>query len=220
MRSGCERTKSWPALALGLLLVLAAAGCGGPAQEPSTPTPEPTEEPTPFPTPLPTPTPLHPPTETDLVFVCYGRPAPLAASYGGKVHPLVVVDDLEPGLPGIHSSVARNKKWLSGEWQPSQIQLVVCQDTANEKEVKVGSCGTYQDNSGHNVQVTRYRWTDTIRVVVAKTGRTLQTTVIKAAIPKCDVVLVLVDNGILHGNFETPAQLNSYATAVSTQKVQ
>jgi len=228
-RSVREGERRWLGGALALLAValsVSLVGCSGTAASASpsplvtvapTPTATPTPEPTPVPTPRPTP---GPPTESELMDVCDGVPALGAEPYSGVTHPMVVVDNLrEPFISGIHRYVGINQKWLDGTLT-SGIELVICQDTFKaETDVKVGSCGTYVDDAGHRKTIYRYRKADTVRVVVAATGVTLQQTVIYGKTPTCGMFIVTF-NGMLLGDSPTAAQLNAYAVKVSKQAAQ
>jgi len=180
------------------------------------PTPTPTRPATPPPTPRPTPTP--PVTEDELVAACTGTPIPHAAKYGGTVHPLVVVSERW----GVDSDYDINAKWDEGRW-PGPIQLVVCRpDDANA--VKVGSCGSYTRKSDGEVgQIIRYKYTEKVRVVVARTGRDLQYKTIAGSTPTCAASLSLPASGPppwdYYGDYPSVDAINKYATAVSKQKV-
>ena len=176
----------------------------------------------------PTPTPLPTMATSDLLSACDGKPVPGADPYAGTVHPLVVVyyesgADYGWWLGG--AQYARddwdiNQKWFDGDW-PSAIQLVVCLDPY--KSIKMGSCGSYK-RSGDNVvgQVIRYKWSETVRVVVASTGKTLQSKVVLGGTPTCHSKLD--DPGgnppwLIHGSVPNADYINTYAVGVSTQKV-
>ena len=177
--------------------------------------------PTPTPTPEPTPT---PDPEQVLVAACYGTPVPWAAPYAGKTHPLVVVDT---GLDGIFMSSAINKKWRDGKWT-SSIQLVVCAPSGDEARVKVGSCGkNWRRTDGVKGELVRYRYKSRIRVVVAATGKTLQSKTLYGSVPPCggskskysSLDLSVKPPWKIFGFEVTDKAINKYATAVSTQKV-
>lgn len=186
---------------------------GGPIAEAS---PE-TSAPTPTPEPTATPDP-----EEELVAACYGTPVPWAAPYAGKTHPLVVVD---AGLDGIFMSSAINKKWRDSKWT-SPIQLVVCAPDATKVSVKVGSCGRHWKRTDGVVgELLRYRYKSKIRVVVAETGKTLQSKTLLGSVPICgggkysSLDLDVKPPWKKYGLAVTAKQVNKYATAVSTQKV-
>jgi len=143
------------------------------------------------------------------------------APYAGRAHPLVVVDewgDLDPISFGI------NAKWFDGAW-PGPIQLVVC--VSPEQQVLLESCGMYSRASdGAQGEIDLYRNFKLVRVVVAKTGKTLQSKTFYGDTPTCATSISGVDNPddsppwILSGTYADTDQINAYATAVSKQKVQ
>ena len=193
------------------VLVAWTVECGSDATTTPTPTPTATTVPTPLP-------------EDALVAACDGEPVPWAAPYAGKVHPLVVVDP-----EGLSTPYAINKKWRDEKWT-SPIQLVVCVPDGTEASVKVGSCGRWKRQSdGVWGELVKYRYKSTIRVVIAETGKTLQRKALFGSVPPCgnapqDQYSIPDMNEKppwhLYGVEVTPAQVNKYATAVSTQKVQ
>jgi len=126
-------------------------------------------------------------------------------------------------------SYAINKKWRDDKWA-SPIQLVVCVPDGTEASVKVGSCGRWK-RQGDGVwgELVQYRYKSTIRMVIAETGKTLQRKALFGSVPPCgnapqDQYSIPDMNEKppwhLYGVEVTPAQVNKYATAVSTQKVQ
>jgi hypothetical protein len=184
-------------------------------------TPEPALTPTPSPTPTrePTPVPLPPITEDELVAACKGKPIPHAAKYAGTVHPLVVVHERW----GIDSDYAINAKWRDSVW-PGRIQLVVCHPDVAE-EVKVGSCGTYTRKSdGVKGEIVRYKYTERIRVIVARTGKQTGYTTLSGTIPTCEASLSIPASGPppwdYYGDYPSVDAVNKFATAVSRQKVE
>ena len=171
--------------------------------------------------PTPTVTPRPVPTEDDLVAACYGTPVPGAAPYAGKVHPVVVVY-----ISGVFDAYAINKKWLDGKWT-SPIQLVVCAPSGDEARVRVGSCGRWTRTDGVKGELVRYRYKARIRVVVAATGKTLQSKTLLGSVPPCggskskysSLDLSVKPPWKIFGFEVTDKAVNKYATAVSTQKV-
>jgi hypothetical protein len=169
------------------------------------------------PTPEPTPAP-----EEALVAACNGTPIPWAAPYAGKVHPVVVVDP-----EGLSSSYAINEKWRDAKWT-SPIQLVVCVPDGTEASVKVGSCGRWKRQSdGVWGELIQFRYKSTVRVVIAETGKTLQRKALYGSVPPCGDApqdqwsipdMSKDPPWHLFGVQVTPAQINSYATTVSTQQ--
>jgi len=228
-----SRFRRWPLL-VGVIIAAVLAGCSG-VPSPSLPTPMPVPTLRPRPTPTPTPTPIP---EDQLVAACDGTPVPWTAPYAGAVHPLVVIDtdwlytvvktlERHPQAEDIVREFYEiNEKWLNGAWTGSMIQLVVC-DPGDTDVVKVDSCGTYTRKSdGVTGELLRSKWTQKIRVVVARTGKTLQTKIISGTVDKCPGSYASA-YGDLSGNppWElknhevTEEQINAYATAVSRQPV-
>jgi hypothetical protein len=182
-------------------------------------TPGPT--PTPAPTPTPTPTPAPPVTKAELEAVCAGTPISRAAKYAGTVHPLVVVDEGSLEGEGEPWNFEINAKWYGDAW-PGPIQLVVCVDTA--KPVKLGSCGSYtRESDGASGQIIRYRYTQKVRVVIARTGKQLQYRSLTGTTPQCEAHLSLPASGPppwgMYGDDVSDSAINKYATAVARQKV-
>jgi hypothetical protein len=159
-----RRWRAWPAV-LALVAVFVAA-CAGPATAPTNP-----------PTPDPTPTPLAGPTVDQLVAACGGKAVPGADAYGGDMHPLVVVE----GGAISSEDYVMNLDYVQGNL-PSPIQLVICVD--RNKFQKVKDCGTVMrtwsflaGGAGGTISTREglVLWQDTqpVRVVLAKTGKTL-----------------------------------------------
>lgn len=155
------------------------------------------------------------PNVADLVSSCGGTPVPGAAEYAGTVHPLVVVSGGRLASP-----LDINLKWLNGLW-PSPLQLVVCLDA--ELAVRVESCGSYTRGSDGVVgEVIGYQYAQALRVVVATTGRTLQSRTFYGMTPVCaDTLSVLgPPPWKIYGDHVSADTINQYATSVSTQPVQ
>lgn len=228
------------------LLAVALAGCAGtPATTPAPPAADATPgspsaalaaTPTPTPTPVPTPTPAPTPTPEDqLIAACrHGKPVPWAAPYAGKVHPLVVIEqwrgdswysDYPSDIEAVDPSYAINAKWRKGTWT-SPIQLVVCVPDPEAAAVRVASCGrAWKRTDGVTGELLLYQYTSKVRVVVAATGKTLQSKVLRGNAPTCgDGEYSLLDLDVdppwkKFGLAVTPAQVSKYATTVSKQKV-
>jgi hypothetical protein len=183
------------------------------------PTIEPTPSPTPVPTPTPTPTPTPPVTRLELERACRatGVPIPEAAKYAGSVHPLVVLDEGSLEDKGAQYTFPINAKWYNDDW-PGPIQLVVC---VKEHDVRVGSCGTYKRESDGTVgEFIQYQATEVVRVVVARTGKTLQSNTFYGSIPSCSDQFVGSYGDPPWGIYGDPvdyAGINKYVTAVSKQ---
>jgi hypothetical protein len=203
-----------------LALALVLAGCGGatPTGSPSPVTPTTAPSPTAAPTPQPTPAP-----DTELVGACYGEPVAWAAPYAGKVHPLVIAGPW--GKAGVWSwlpDLDINGKWRDGEWASPMIQLVVCPEPAKPRPG--GSCGTYTRDDGVRGELTRLRDALKVRVVVARTGKTLQSTTLVGPRTTCPAskgvgVGVAPPWTFLAENV-TFDQIDEYAAKVSKQPVE
>lgn len=213
-------------LAVAVLAVL--AGCGGtpPVAREDTPAPSvPRVLPTasaPTPTPMPSPTPSV--SEEELAAVCSGRAIPSAAPYAGKVHPLVVIDERLGDY--VNSVYVINKKLDNGTWPIPKIQLVVCVPFDQEASVTAGSCGRnwkrQSDGVAGELLLRRYKMS--IRVVVVRTGKTLQTKALFGSVPTCGGKFSSLDLSVKppwkgYGSEVTVSQINQYATAVSNQPV-
>lgn len=169
------------------------------------------------PTPQPTPAP-----DTELIGACYGKPVAWAAPYAGKVHPLVIAGPW--GTAGVWDWLPDfdiNGKWRDGKWTSPMIQLVVCPESAEPKPG--GSCGTYTRDDGVSGELIRYRDVLKIRVVVARTGKTLQSTKLLGPKTECPA-----STGISLGKAPpwsfladpvTFGQIDAYAAKVSKQPV-
>lgn len=220
-------------MALGLVLVVVTA-CSATQSAPAaasatptaTPTPTPTPTPVPTPTRVPTPTPIPSFTDMQLQDVCGGMALPQAAPYAGTVHPLVVARPsivegewvVEDGVG--EYSYAINMKWSAASWAGA-IQLVVCADNTVDG-VKSGTCGSYKRSSdGKTGQVILLKQAVAIRVVVARTGKTLQSKTLLGSAPKCSKTMDIGYDDppwYEYGGDVTEAMVNAYAVAVSTQK--
>jgi hypothetical protein len=165
------------------------------------------------------------PTDDELVAACVtGTPIAGAAKYAGTVHPLVVVQEGNPGdwlvddyAPYIGFDI--DNKWVDNSW-PGPIQLVVCID--NSPAVKVDSCGTYTRDDGVTGEVIRYKDANVVRILVASTGKLLQSKTFYGTVADCPTNFVDVDDPPWSAWGPPPdndAAFNAYATAVSTQAV-
>ncbi len=159
-----------------------------------------------------------------LAAACKGRPIPEAAKFGGTVHPIVVVV-MTNGHWGVDdgSIYGNNAKWFEELW-PGPVQLVLC--NAEVTAVEVGSCGMYQESgTGRIGEVVRYKYAQTGRVVVARTGKTLRSTTFYGSVPSCETwdvsqISVTPDGWRVDGaTMPDDHQINNYATTVSKQKV-
>lgn len=167
-------------------------------------------------TPRPTPIP-------NLGAACAGTPISDAAPYGGTVHPLVVLGTLNHTDFEINAKLYRETSygddWIDQPW-PGPIQLILC--VGDEQTVEVGSCGMYQDTvTGQVGEVILYKYARTVQVVVALTGKVLQTQVFYGSVPSCETW----EGGggdppwRNYGERVDLAAINTYATSVATQAV-
>ena len=205
-------------LLLALTVILAGCASAAPTGSPSPVTPTIAPTPTAAPTPLPTPDP-----ETELVGACYGEPVAWAAPYAGNVHPLVIAGP--HGKAGVWSWLPDydiNGKWRDGEWASPAIQLIVCPEPAKPKPG--GSCGTYTMVEGVTGELLRLRDAVKVRVVVAQTGKTLQTTTLVGPKTKCPASTGMVVGAAppwsFLGDNVSLDQIDEYAAKVSKQPVE
>jgi hypothetical protein len=200
---------------IGLLVVgCASTATSSPSPVPPTTAPTPTAAPTPLPTPAP---------ETELVRVCYGEPVAWAAPYAGNVHPLVIAGP--HGKAGVWNWLPDyeiNGKWRDGEWASPKIQLIVCPEPAEPR--RGGSCGIYTMVKGVSGELLRRRDALKVRVVVARTGKTLQTTTLVGPKTKCPASTGMVVGAkppwAFLGDNVTADQIDKYAEKVSKQPVE
>jgi hypothetical protein len=207
-------------LVIGALVTLLAA-CGGAA--PTAPITTPVAY-----TPRPSPSPA--PWSSDwegfastwdggvtefLVATCKdGTPVPGAAPYAGSVHPLLVMDMEQWSLANV--DINRGSQRSFGWSWASPLQLLLC---VTDEEKRVGSCGLYE--SGNEVhEVIRKQATETIRVIEAATGKTLQQKVLKNPAPKCPKKFWTTSGYWVLVDPVTDEQIDEYATSVSTQPVE
>ena len=115
---------------------------------------------------------------------------------------------------------AISNKWYSQTWG-SPIQLVAC--VGARTIVKIGSCGTYRRKSDGKVgQLIRYKLSITVRIALAKTGKTLQSKTFYGSTPSCTQNVSLPDSHDPpwqeYGSEVDDNAINNYITGVSTQK--
>ena len=173
--------------------------------------------PTASPLPSSTASPLPVATAAELAAACDGSAVPGAARYAGRVHPLVVVDSwgtIDADSYGI------NTKWAVDAW-PGPIQLVLCVEPV-QHPVRVGTCGTYKRvNDGKVGQVNRFRYAQVVHVVVASTGKTLQSKTLYGKPPACGRKVALTSAPPpwrTYGGDVPDGAVNTYAAATSRQK--
>jgi hypothetical protein len=202
------------------VLLIAAACSGGPVATP-TPTAAPVMTPSAAVTPTARPTPSQ---EAELIGACHGRTVAWAAPYAGRIHPLLIAGPW--GTAGawdwINPDLGVNQKWSEGEWTNSMIQLMVCPEPA--EPVADGSCGTYQIASGESGELLRFKAALMIRVVIARTGETLQSKTLLGPAQKCPTSRVILGSDPPPWSFLQPsvtlAQIEDYAAKVSAQPVE
>ena len=197
------------------VVVAIAAGCGH-AETSSAVSPAPTSD--------------REAAREELIAACDGTPVPWAAPYAGEVHPLVVVQNC-PTLdvrPCLGDSPAINQKFWQGEWT-SPIQLVVCAGPASL--VFGTSCGRYSIG-GRTGEIIHQKQRHAVRVIVAKTGELLTSANIDGSVWECPEktkeVWTFMEGDPLEGDppwvYGGPpvpdAQINDYATRLSTQPAQ
>lgn len=169
------------------------------------------------------------PPDDEIISACAnGTPIPEAADYAGVVHPLVVVG---LGLGSALSSALSvddnsyfykydiDAKWHNNSW-PGPLQLVIC--VGEVQQVRVASCGSYtRDSDGAVGDVTLNKWIIVVRVVVASTGKTLQSQTFSGSIPTCDLAYAVSGDPPwdIYGSFPDTSTINTYLTSVSTQAV-
>lgn len=72
-------------------------------------------------------------------------------------------------------------------------------------------------------EIIRYKMTEKIRVVVARTGKDLQYRTVAGSTPKCEASLSIPASGAppwdFYGDYPSVDAINEYATVVSTQRV-
>jgi hypothetical protein len=126
----------------------------------------------------------------------------------------------------VDSTYVINEKFDDGTWPGAKIQLVVCVPFDQKTSVKVGSCGRTwkRESDGVVGELLLQRYRMAIRVVVARTGKTLQTKALYGSAPNCDSKFSSLDLSTRppwkgYGSQITRAQIDTYATAVSKQPV-
>jgi hypothetical protein len=126
-------------------------------------------------------------TEAQLAASCnHGTPIAAAAKYSGTSHPLAL---LEAETGWSLTGYVINGTWNSaygGTYDhgfPAALQLVACQGA--QKTVRVGSCGDYRDSYGYTGEVIRYKYTVNVRIIVARTGKSLKSKNFSGSVLKC-----------------------------------
>ena len=177
--------------------------------------------PKPTPTPKPTKTPVPQPNDGQLIYACGSRPIATAAKYTGSYHPLVVVVNNGSSWSvddGSSPTYSVDSRWVANSWT-SPLQLVVC--LAPVATVKARSCGRFTDSEGDSLVEVAYKYEQTARVRIAKTGAILQTKTFVGSTPKCDSN-IWASSGTtvwnIYGSAPSTSTINAYAIAVSKQK--
>ena len=163
---------------------------------------------------------------------CKGTPVPGAAPYAGTIHPLVVLGQNGAGgwlvygygtQYAFSETYAINNRWFNESWD-SPIQLVVCSNDVQSQ--KLSSCGNYTRADGVVGEVIPYRDFITVKVIVARTGKLLQSKTFWGKAPTCSnqVQLPATEKPPwkIYGeamDTQSGGPVDLYATAVSTQKV-
>jgi hypothetical protein len=225
-------------LALAALIVASCSTATGPSRAPNgtrasaagsvdaSPTgePSPTDEPTASPTATPSPSPTPGVTFDQISGMCAkAAPIPAATKYGGKLHPLMLVNEITDGWMVDASGIryAIDQKWLAGEWA-NDLQLILC--VGSEGSQNMGACSGSYKREGDGVvgKVVRYRFYQKIRVMVASTGKTLQSKTLYGSTPKCSGSVSIPATAPapwhIYGSEITDSSVNKYAVSVSTQK--
>jgi hypothetical protein len=177
---------------------------------------------------MPTPTPRPPDISADdLIAACDGTPVAKAARYAGALHPLVAVQGGgldEFGWWGDEPPI--NAKWVHNEW-PSPIQLVLCVDVNVDQSQHadvIDSCGSFTRQDGVSGEVDLARRFVPIRVIVARTGKVLQSETFYGSIPTCQTSYNFFGDSqgppwMVTGGEVSVDTVDAYAVSVSKQKV-
>jgi hypothetical protein len=232
--SAASRSRPWRVLVC-VIVGLVLAGCSGASTPAGTPRPSNVGI-TPRPEASPTPEPsrwssgwleggldvnfdVQRDLQGSLFDTCFhGTPVPGAAPYAGKVHPLVVMD-MDNGWLAYDVDINQGFRETGWAW-PSPIQLVVC--ARHEQDArKVGSCGLYKTEDGEVGEVVRYQDRLSIRVIVATTGKSLQTKILSGPVPTCPGTKSWTSGswGWTLKDKVTAQQIDEYARTVSKQPV-
>jgi YVTN family beta-propeller protein len=180
--------------------------------------------PHPSPTPTPTPTPSAP-SDAELEAACPNGTA-IAESdpYSGTIHPIGVVYGDVSGRWYVYSTFPSRAPinlpyWIHPVLHVGPVQLVIC--VGFPTEVKVDSCGSYTRTSDGTVgEVIRYKQTMTVQVIVAATGKNLETNVFYGSIPDCANTVSLPISGppwAIYGGDVDYKAVNSWIDGVSTR---
>ena len=119
------------------------------------------------------------PSWNEVIDACTkGTPIPQAAAYGGSLHSAIFATEYDPTdwTPGWFVS--------AGPLQPDQssalVQLIICRSIAKQT---VHTCGVYTRTDGVAGDVYLTQETDTIAIVIAQTGKTLESKLFTGAEP-------------------------------------
>jgi hypothetical protein len=218
---------------LGLMSAVLAScsAAGAPTRPPAnglvyaaSPTDSPTSDVSASPTDTLGPTPTPGITTEQVSDICVnGNPIVAATKYGGKVHPLVLVNEVVAGwlVDEMGDRYAIDKKWSAGEWA-NDLQLVLCVGSQGAKNKGACSATYRRESDGATGKVVRYAYYQTIRVLVASTGKTLQSKTLSGSTPKCSAKVSIPATGPapwkIYGAEVADSAVNAYAVSVSTQK--
>ena len=125
------------------------------------------------------------------------------------------------GEPSRPTRMASTPGGRADAW-PGPIQLVLCVEPA-QHPVRVGTCGTYKRVTDGKVgQVNRFRYAQVVHVVVASTGKTLQSKTLYGKPPACGRKVALTSAPPpwrIYGGDVPDGAVNTYAAATSRQRV-
>jgi hypothetical protein len=112
---------------------------------------------------VPTPTPVPTPTLAQLQAACgTGTPIPEAIPYAGSVHSYTV------GKSGIQDGGV----WAFADFD-APFQIIICE--YDNADIQLPGYCWYSDNTGKQYQLGLVEGSETVRVLVARTGETLGT---------------------------------------------
>jgi hypothetical protein len=146
-----------------------------------TPTATPTATPTPTPTAVPTPTPRPEPTVAELVAACAkGTPIREAVPYAGTTHSYLTGQASKDDPAWSFTEFGNDHTttdYVPGDLAKkgmSPLQLVICE--YDNAPLKSGGSGDYcyYSGGGSQLQVTLFQDSETVRILVATTGKTLE----------------------------------------------
>ena len=173
------------------MVLIALGGCSSASTPTPTPTvtpspsvtitatASPTATPTPTPTAVPTPTPRPEPTVAELTAACAkGTPIREAVPYAGTTHSYLTGQASKDDPAWSFTEFGNDHTttdYVPGDlakkgMQP--LQLVICE--YDNAPLKVGGGYCYYSGGGSQLQVTLFQDSETVRILVATTGKTLK----------------------------------------------